>query len=414
MPTPPGDPPIHVEEVSYETHDWTPRARGHYSRAEVLRQTGPYDAAITPEIAGWVPRVASQDAADIEDATRQLVAFDRHAQRELGTDNPALGPMTAILLRTESASSSQIERLTASARQLALAEIHEGGRPNAMTVVGNVRAMEAALRLADRIDSQAILDMHKALMSHQSGFPAEDAGRYRREQVWIGPGEAGPRVAEFVPPHHERVPGAIEDLVKFVKREDISVLVQVAVAHAQFETIHPFPDGNGRTGRALAQSILRNKGLVGATAVPISAGLLVNVDQYFAALTSYRAGDAGPLVRAFASASRTAASTGMQLVDELVEQLEDSRRKLAGVRADAAAWKILPTLVGQPAVNTSHLKSTLGLGEMAALRALDTLVDRGVLSETTGRSRRRVWEHRGIFDVLDAYAATIRRMSTRP
>ncbi|WP_127818855.1 Fic family protein [Microbacterium sp. CPCC 204701] len=411
--TTPTDSLVPIDAVTYETFDWQPRAPEIHSRAEVDRQTGPYDAAITPSVATWSPVISSEDSADVEDATRQLVEFDQHAQKKLGTDNPALGPMTAILLRTESASSSQIEQLTASAKQLALAEIDEGDKQNALTVVGNVRAMEAALALADDISEDSILAMHKALMLHQTGFPPEDAGRYRQEQVWIGPGEAGPRLADFVAPHHDRIPGAIDDLASFVRRQDIPVLVQVAVAHAQFETIHPFPDGNGRTGRALAQSILRNKGLVGSTAVPISAGLLVDVRRYFDALSEYRKGDAGPIIRDFANASRIAATTGTQLVDDLVEQLEESREKMAGIRADAAAWKILPTLVGQPAVNVKYLKSALGLGEMAALRALDALTEREVLTETTGKSRGRVWQHRGIFDAIDSYASLIRRMSAR-
>jgi len=404
---------VPIEAVTYESFDWTPRAPEMHSRAEVERQTGAYDAAVTPHIAAWAPVISSEDSADVEDATRQLVEFDHHAQRKLGTGNPALGPMTAILLRTESASSSQIEQLTTSAKQLALAEIDEGDKANALTVVGNVRAMEAALQLADDISEDSILAMHKALMLHQAGFPPEDVGRFRTEQVWIGRGEAGPRLADFVPPHHDRVPGAVGDLVRFVKRQDIPVLVQVAVAHAQFETIHPFPDGNGRTGRSLAQSILRNKGLVGSTAVPISAGLLVDVPRYFEALSSFRDGDAGPIIRDFAGASRIAATTGTQLVDALVEQLEVSRAKMAGIRADAAAWKILPHLVGQPAVNVKYLKNTLGLGEMTALRALDSLTEREVLAETTGKSRGRVWQHRGIFDALDSYASVIRRMSAR-
>lgn len=321
--------------------------------------------------------------------------------------------MTAILLRTESASSSQIEQLTTSAKQLALAELDEGDKANAVTVVGNVRAMEAALQLADEISQESILAMHEALMVHQRGFAPIDAGRFRLEQVWIGAGEAGPRVAEFVAPHHDRIPGAIEDLVEFIGRQDIPVLIQVAVAHAQFETIHPFPDGNGRTGRALAQSILRNKGLVASTAVPISAGLLVDVDRYFTALGAFRDGDAGPIVREFARASRFAAVSGTKLVDDLVAQLDASRAKMQGLRADAAAWKVLPALVGQPAVNTAYLVETLGLGEMAALRAVDALTERGVLTETTGKARGRVWQHRGIFDVLDAYAADLRRTALR-
>ncbi|MEV7607675.1 Fic family protein [Paenarthrobacter sp. NPDC089322] len=402
---------IPVDPVSFETFDWKPRAPEMYSRAEVERQTGPYQAAVTAPIANWTPIISSEDSADIEDATRQLVAFDKHAQRTLGRDNPALGPMTAILLRTESASSSQIEQLTTSAKQLALSEIDEGGKANALTVIGNVRAMEAALQLADDISENSILAMHKALMLHQLGFDPAGAGRFRDEQVWIGPGQAGPRAAGFVAPHHHRIPGAITDLVKFIDRQDVSILVQVAVSHAQFETIHPFPYGNGRTGRALAQSILRNKGLVDSTAVPISAGLLVDTARYFAALGAFREGDAGPIIRGFATASRIAASTGSRLVDDLVAQLEESRAKMTGLRADAAAWRVLPALIGQPAVNTKYLMTELGLGEMAALRALDALADRGVLTETSGRGRNRVWQHSGIFEVLDAYAAEIRRMS---
>ena len=147
--------------------------------------------------------------------------------------------------------------------------------------------------------------------------------------------------------------------------------------------------------------------------MPISAGLLVDVDRYFAALTAFRSGDAEPIVSEFASASRIAATTGTQLVDDLVAQLEDSRQQLKGLRSDAAAWKILPALVGQPAMNTKYAHEHTRLGEMAALRALDALTDRGVLTESTGRNRNRVWQHRGILDVLDGYAEKIGRMSVR-
>ena len=412
MPTP-AEARIPITPVSFETLDWKPQAPEMFSRAEVARQTGPYEAAVTASIADWTPSISGEIFADVEDATRQLVDFDKHAQQTLGTNNPALGPITAILLRTESASSSQIEQLTTSAKQLALAEINEGDTANALTVVGNVHAMEAALQLADDITEATILSMHEALMIHQRGFDPLDASRFRGEPVWIGRGEAGPRLADFVAPHHDRIRDAIKDLVGFVNRQDLPVIVQVAVSHAQFETIHPFPDGNGRTGRALAQSILRNKGLVGSTAVPISAGLLVHTERYFEALGSFRAGDAGPIVSEFAQASRIAATTGSRLVDNLVEQLEESRAKMTGLRSDAAAWKVLPTLIGQPAVNSKYLMSKLGLGEMAAQRALDALTDRGVLVETSGRDRNRVWQHPGVFEVLDGYAAQIRRMSER-
>lgn len=411
MATDNSDAVIPVKSLSFETFDWKPRAPELYSRAELQRQTGPYQAAVTAPIVGWASRLPAEILADVEDATRQLVEFDTHAQRTLATDNPTLGPMAAILLRTEAASSSQIEQLTTSAKQLALAEIGEGDKANARAVLGNVHAMQAALSLAGDVSETSILAMHRALMLQQRGFDPTQAGCYREEQVWIGPGDAGPRTADFVAPHHDRVPAAIADLVAFAQREDLPVLVQVALAHAQFETIHPFPDGNGRTGRALAQSMLRNKGVVKSTAVPISAGLLVDVDRYFSALGSFRAGDAAPIVLEFARASRIAARTGSELVDDLAAQLTQSRVRMVGIRSDAAAWRILPVLVGQPAVNTKYLVETVGLGEMAALRALEAMTARGVLVEMTGRSRGRVWQHRGIFGVLDDYAARIRRMA---
>lgn len=400
---------IVVPGSRFASHEWRPRNPDIYSRAEVRRQTGPYESIVTAEIAGWEPVVGAEDAANVEDATVALVGFDTYALTVLGGDSPALGPMSAILLRTESASSSQIEQLTSSARQLALAEIDEGEKANAATVVGNVRAMEAALRLSERLDSESILAMHHELLRKQPGVEHE-AGRFRSELVWIGNRDnAGPRGAEFIAPQHELVPGAVGDVVAFMQRVDVPVLVQVAVAHAQFETIHPFVDGNGRTGRALAQSLLRNKGISTRTTVPISAGLLTDTEAYFEALTAYRAGDAGPIVRRFADASRFAAVSGRRLVDDLAAQLEDARERMAGVRRQSAAWRVLPRLIGQPVVNTRYLKSALGLSDMTALRALDTLAERGVVVERTGQARNRVWQHPGILDVLDDYAEQIRR-----
>jgi Fic/DOC family len=92
------------------------------------------------------------------------------------------------------------------------------------------------------------------------GSQPEHAGKWRDQPVWIGGGDLSPHNADFVPPHHSRVEPAIADLVRFMDRDDMPPLVQAAIAHAQFETIHPFPDGNGRTGRALVQSLLRGKG----------------------------------------------------------------------------------------------------------------------------------------------------------
>ena len=399
---------VAVPAATYETRTWAPTDRGFFSRSEMRRQRGPYQSIVTAPLAGWQPSLPAAVAADVEDGTRALVEFDLHALSILGAESPALGPMSAILLRTESSSSSQIENLTTSARQLALAEIGLSDKPNADTVIGNVRAMEAALRLSDHIEPTAILTMHRELMLHQPGFERH-AGRFREELVWIGRDNAGPIGADFVAPQYERVPEAIQDMVEFADRDDLPVLVQVSVAHAQFETIHPFVDGNGRTGRALAQSMLRSKQLVEHVTVPISAGLLTDTGSYFDALNAFREGDAGPIVHRFADASRFAAATGRILVDDLAAQLADARDKLAGIRAHAAVWKVLPRLIGQPIVNTKYLTSELAMNDATVLRALEVLVDRQILVERTGLQRNRIWQHPGILEVLDNYGSTIRR-----
>lgn len=268
--------------------------------------------------------------------------------------------------------------------------------------------MEAALKFSDNIAESTILAMHRELLLHQRSYEIH-AGRFREELVWIGRDNAGPRGADFVAPQASRVPSAADDIVNFARRDDLPVLVQVAVAHAQFETVHPFVDGNGRTGRALAQAMFRNKGLVTHTTVPISAGLLVDTSSYFDALTQYRQGDAGPIVQRFSNASRFAAASGRVLVDDLAAELELSREKLTGTRAHAHAWKVLPKLIGQPVVNAMYLKEQLGVNDAAAQRTLDLLVDKEILRERTGLRRNRIWEQPGILQVLDDYAQKIKR-----
>jgi Fic family protein len=399
---------LQVPRAQRERRTWRPRDTGYYSRRELERQSGEYESLVPIALADWQPSIPAELAAELDDATAALIDFDSYADRRLGEREATLGPIAAILLRSESASSSQIENLTTSARQLALAELGESSAANSRTVVGNVRAMEAALALADRLTTETILQMHHALLEHQEGM-VEHAGRLREELVWIGPGDAGPLTAEFVAPHHEHLPAALDDLVVFMARNDLPVLLHVAVAHAHFETLHPFVDGNGRTGRALAQSMLKSKRVVTRSTVPLSAGLLVDVDGYFAALTAFRDGDAAPIARRFAHAALFAAATGVELIDALANALDDARAKLVGVRSDAAAHQVLPLLIGQPIVTTGYLTRTLGINEVAAKRALDTLVDRGVLDEISGRSRNRTWAQPGMLAALDAYARRARR-----
>lgn len=399
-----------VPPVGHDEHHWQAENNGTASRAAMAAASGFYESTVPAQIADLTIDLPAVLAADAEEAAAELSRFDEHARARLGSGSPALGPMSAILLRTESASSSQIENLTAGARQLALAEIGQSTSDNAAIVTANVRTMEAALRLADDLDEQAILAMHRELLSAQPGW-SDHAGRYREQLVWVGSSSITPRGAAHVGPQAELVPGAMRDLTAFVRRQDMQVVAQAAIAHAQFETIHPFTDGNGRTGRALVHAMVRAKGLVKNTTAPISAGLLINTTGYTDALGAYRAGDARPIIERFSEASRFAARSGANLVDQLAWQIDEAERALRSnkLRPQAVAWKVLPHLVAQPVLNARYLEHRFGIAAPTAQRALSQLTEAEVLVERTGLKRNRIWQHSGILAVLDAYAAQLRR-----
>lgn len=376
--------------VTYETLQWVPR---HDAYARASRRGGPYKAAITPSIAALDLALPPSVLADAEDASHEITRFDA----ELGAE---IAPFAAVLLRSESAASSRIENLTASARAIAEAELPGGkGKPNADQIVANTAAMLAAIALSDRIDKDAILAMHRALMGVQE---RHTPGQWRGEPVWIG-GGSSPLSAVFVPPSGARVVAAVDDLLSYALREDVALLAQIAVAHAQFETIHPFTDGNGRTGRALVQAMLRNKGLTRQVTVPVSAGLLADTDGYIAALTAYRDGDAAPIVQRFAEASLRAVVNGRRLVEEL-RAIRDSWNDTITARRDSAVWRVADLLVRRPVVNGVLLRDELGLPTDHPRRYLGPLVEAGVVVEFTDKARNRAWRAPEILAALDDFA----------
>ena len=383
--------------VSYETLHWPTPIEAGYGLADLRaaqRQAGEYRAAIPAIIADLEVDLPASVLADADEASREVARFDA----ELGDE---IAPFASVLLRSESAASSNIENLTASARAIAEAEaLGNSGRRNAALIVSNTEAMKAAVALADQIDEGAILAMHAALM--RTSHP-DMAGIWRTEQVWIGGGAFGPRGADFIAPHHERVRPAITDLLAFARRGDIPTLPQVAIAHAQFETIHPFTDGNGRTGRALVQAMLRNKRLTRQITVPVSAGLLANTDAYFQALGSYRNGDPAPIVEQLSTASILAVVNGRHLVGDLrsIRMRWNSQLK---ARRDSAVHRVADLLVRQPVFDALTLQRELGITTGNARRYVDPLVAAGVIVEFTDRARNRAWRAPEVLGALDAFA----------
>jgi Fic family protein len=338
--------------------------------------------------------VSSEVLAEAEDAAVAIARFD-------ATLGGEIAPFSAVLLRSEAAASSQIEHLTASARAIAEAELGASNKRNASLVVANERAMTAALGLAARIDENNLLAMHDALLARHD----EDiSGHWREEQNWIGGSGAGPHEATFVPPHHERLPELIRDLLRFIDRNDIPVLAHAALAHAQFETLHPFVDGNGRTGRALVHAMLRNKGLTRTVTAPVSAGLLGNTEAYFEALTDYRDGRPDAIVRQLSQATAIAIANGTALVREL-RSVREGWHDVVRARRDSATWRVADLLLQRPVVNAALVSDALGIRPGNVHRSIAPLEEAGVLKEYSDRARNRVWRADEVLRALDGFAA---------
>ena len=160
-------------------------------------------------------------------------------------------------------------------------------------MLGNVEAMQRAIDVGAGVEIGVgeLLEIHRLLLG--STADRAIAGVVRERQNWIGGNAYNPLEAAFVPPPPELVPELLDDLCRFIARGDLPPVVEAAIAHAQFETIHPFIDGNGRTGRALIYAVLRRRGEVTKYIPPISLLLAADQGSYIAGLDRYRAGAVG-------------------------------------------------------------------------------------------------------------------------
>ena len=374
-----------------ETLPWSP-ARGTYPRRAVKRMPREYEAAVVPKVASQQLTLIEQTHALVERATVEAVRFDT-------TDAHRVVPFTPLLLRSESTASSRIEQLTSSARKVLEAEATGRGRGNAALIAANTRQMEAAVARA-RANVDGIVEMHQILLADSA---PEIAGVLRGAQVWIGGSDYSPAGAMFVPPHQRHLTELMADLGEFMARDDLPALAQAAIAHAQFETIHPFADGNGRTGRALVHVVLRERGLTTSSALPLSAGLLTDTAAYFAALDAYRGGDVDRIVQLFARAAIDVAERGSWLAAELVAVRDEWNEQLTA-RADALAWRVLDLLLQRPVLTTAAVSTEFGVSAETARNALDRLEADGIVISAQLDKRQRGWRSPDVLALLDEFA----------
>lgn len=379
--------------VRYKQQTWRGPAVWDSRSLAVGNTSGAYHSAIPPAIANVNPQIPEHLSLLVEKATLELIRFDA----EYGQRLQDFGP---LLLRSEAAASSRIENLTASARQVLAAELNLSQSRNAQDIAGNTRAMQAALDLAGSPNSQAILAMHRALL------PESSTGTWRTETVWIGTSSLTPVNAEYVAPEPELVPGLMADLDAFMARTELAPLTLAALAHAQFETIHPFTDGNGRTGRALVQSLLRHRGVTRSVAIPVSAGLLTNVAHYHGALNSYRAGDVEPILQAFTHAALRAVSNSRHLVEDLnaIHTQWIARLTQAKIRSDSLVWGLLDELLMTPVATAADLADQLGVAGPNVYPHLNRLEKLGIAEKKNAYRKGSYWIASEPLAALDAFA----------
>lgn len=391
-----GWPAIHHEEQL-----WVPAAQTTWGvGAEQGARGTVYRSAVVPTVAGRDPILSSDIRRAAEDAERELARFDAEVGQQIASFAP-------VLLRSEAASSSHIENLTASARAIFSAELGAKRSRNAEEITANTLAMRAAIHLARDLTVASIREVHRVLMGDQ---PRHTPGEWRDQPVWIGARSDSPVGASYVAPHYPHIPHLMDDLVVFMNDSLLSPLISVAVAHAQFETIHPFSDGNGRTGRALAQSMLRHRDVTRNVAVPVSAGLLADVEGYHAALTAYRAGDVGPIVRQFTDASRRAVNNARRLVAD-IERIRLSWDERLKARRNSNAWKLLDVLARRPVLNSAAAAEELGVKRPNIYPPLRALVEAGIVKSKAEHQLGPFWRSDEVLAAIDAFAERAGRRS---
>ena len=381
----------------YETLTWPadPTVPGGKHERRSFR----YQAFVPDPIADVQFSIPSSVAANVSAAERAVDALNR--------DPPRLASLEVLarrLLRSESVASSRIEGLVLSQRRLARAEVDEDATRDetARSVLGNVAAMEEAVGLGARarpLQLKDILAVHRTLMLATT--TPQIAGTIRTGQNWIGGNAFNPGRAAFVPPPPGLVKGLMDDLVSFMNRDDLSPIVQAGIAHAQFETIHPFADGNGRVGRALIHVVLRRRGLAPRYVPPVSLVLAADARAYVSGLTAFREGRPDEWLDLFSRAIGRAAAKAADLATRLTALQTAWRQRAGKPRRHSSVEALIVALPAHPIITLATGQELLGRSKQAVNQAIGALAGCGVLQPLTLARRNRAWEARELFDLVD-------------
>lgn len=308
-------------------------------------------------------------------------------------------------LRLEAVLSSRIEGTKTDVSQLLRFEA--GQKPSAeeahdaQEVQNYVTAMEHGIRRVREgfpISVRLMRELHEILLGGVRGQHRRP-GELRTSPVWIGGNTLNDAV--FVPPPPEEMGAALTDLERYLHQRDLPLLVQLALAHYQFEVIHPFLDGNGRIGRLLIPLMLVLRGALPEPLLYLSAYFEQHRSEYYDHLlfTSQR-GDFEPWLAFFLTGVRRQARDAEERTVRLVELQHKMRNELLDEGRSNSVVRLAEHLFAVPVVTAARVEGLLGVTRPTAHSAIETLVERGDLQEVTGRDRGRIYEAPGIFGAV--------------
>jgi Fic family protein len=384
------------------------------------RHSCEYEAYLPDSLVGRSFTLDGDVAADVADAEAAIARLNAQASALIDTE-----ALARIMLRAEAVASSRIEGLELGARRLLQAEVVRGlaEAPSDVTateVLGNIDAMVYAVEVigeGDPIPVKLLLEVHRRLLA---GTRLENyGGRLRDQQNWIGGSAYNPCSAAFVPPPPEFVEDLMTDLCAFCNDDSLPTVAQAAIAHAQFETIHPFVDGNGRTGRALIHLIFRRRGLALRVLPPVSLVLATRARSYIDALDGVRyrgpaTGKAAHIgtnlwIGRFAGACTRAVADSDAFETRAREIQNAWRERLPAVRKNSAADLLLRSLPGAPVVTVNSAVALIGRTYPAANNAVSQLMDAGVLKQVNIGRRNRAYE---AGDIITAFTDLERQLAS--
>ena len=406
--------------ANWERRRWSSEAAFDLSLPRRERRSCSYDAYIPDKLSSRRFAFDGAVTADLTDAEHSIVRLDKHAAVLVDTE-----ALARLLLRAEAVASSRIEGLEIGARRLLRADAsRQYGEQvtdvTAIDVLANIDALSFATSSVgkdDPITLALLLEVHHRLLA--TSRHKKHAGQTRSRQNWIGGSSFNPCSAEFVPPPPELVKALLKDLCVFCNNDTLPAVAQAAIAHAQFETIHPFADGNGRVGRALIYMVLRRRALILRTIPPISLVLATRSKDYTMGLSATRYSGQPESTNAVDGTNRWvgifAAACNRAVVDAetfegRIRDLESKwRKRLGSVRAGSAADLLLKKLPGTPIITVQSAAALINRSVQAVNEAIPKLLEFGILSPITTKRRRRAFEAK---ELVAAFTDLERRLAS--